>query len=184
MMLDDEIKNWSVLVEAKAITLEGRLSTKGLRMLTDLIPFPTETVALNEDQPEAGGTAPESVKSSSPEELTITTSKKYFQHVSLLIDSLRTESRSSWVAKARAGRWSTRGALEIDRMPVLNVDEELIAYGAGVSQTLRKYCGIPLRTRASTRQLPPGNRGRQSGVRVPLRRGYPGGTSLALRSHR
>ena len=40
MMLDDEIKNWRVVVEAKAVTLEGRLSTKGLRMLTDLIPFP------------------------------------------------------------------------------------------------------------------------------------------------
>ena len=57
MMLDDEIKNWRVLVEAKAITLEGRLSTKGLRMLTDLIPIPTETVTLNQASPKPGETA-------------------------------------------------------------------------------------------------------------------------------
>ena len=30
-----------------------------------------------------------------------------------------------------------KAALEIDRLPVLNVDEELIAYGTGVSETLR-----------------------------------------------
>ena len=53
MMLDDEIKNWRVVVEAKAIALEGRMSTKGLRTLTDLIPFPTETIALNEASPKA-----------------------------------------------------------------------------------------------------------------------------------
>ena len=30
-----------------------------------------------------------------------------------------------------------KAALEIDRLPVLNVDEELLAYGAGVSASLR-----------------------------------------------
>ena len=30
-----------------------------------------------------------------------------------------------------------KAALEIDRLPVLNVDEDLIAYGTGVSETLR-----------------------------------------------
>ena len=136
MMLDDEIKNWRVLVESKEITLEGRLSTKGLRMLTDLIPFPTETVTLNQASPKPGETAPASAGSSSTADSKATTSKKYFQHVSLLVDSMRTDVRNAGSPKL-ARRMVDRAALEIDRLPVLNVDEELIAYGAGVSETFR-----------------------------------------------
>ena len=40
MMLDPEMETRQFAVEAKAVTLRGRLSTKGLRMLPDLIPFP------------------------------------------------------------------------------------------------------------------------------------------------
>jgi len=136
MMLDDEIKNWAVRVEAKAVTLEGRLSTKGLRMLTDLIPIPAETLALNEASPKAGGNASESAKSSSTEDLKVTASKKYFQHISLLIDTMRTEVKGAGSPKL-ARTMVHKAALEIDRLPVLNVDEELIAYGAGVSETFR-----------------------------------------------
>ena len=39
-MLLDEMKEWRLLSEAKAVVLEGRLTTKGLRTLTDLIPVP------------------------------------------------------------------------------------------------------------------------------------------------
>ena len=177
MMLDSEIQNWAVRIEAKAVTLEGRLSTRGLRMLTDLIPFPAETLALHETSPKSQGTSSESVNSSSPEELKITTSKKYFQHVSLLIDSLRTEVKSAGSPKL-ARTLVNKAALEIDRMPVLNVDEELIAYGAGVSQTLRnmrnlsKNAGLDASYRQATAA---GNQG------YGFYGGY-GGTSLALQS--
>ena len=45
-MLLEEMKEWRFLSEAKAVTLEGRLTAKGLRTLTDLIPFPVATVDL------------------------------------------------------------------------------------------------------------------------------------------
>src|SRR5262245_40737126 len=76
-MLLDEIKEWKLIIEAKAITLEGRMTTKGLRTLTNLIPFPLETLALQKAEPKAGGTAPESASSSSMQDKA-TTSKKYF----------------------------------------------------------------------------------------------------------
>ena len=110
MMLDNEIKNWAIRVEAKAITLQGRLSTKGLRMLTDLIPFPAETLALGEaDEPKAGGAAPGSAGSTSTAESKAATSKKYFQHISLLLDELRTEVKRVPEVEALADGWSTRG---------------------------------------------------------------------------
>lgn len=90
-MMLDEMKDWRLIFEAKAVTLEGRMTTKGLRTLTNLIPFPAETLDLQETGPKAGGTAPGSANSSSTQDLKVTTSKKYFQHISLLLDEVRDE---------------------------------------------------------------------------------------------
>jgi len=171
MMLDAEIKNWAVRFEARAVTLEGRLSTKGLRMLTDLIPFPAETLALQAASQNTPGTSAESVKASSPEDLKVTTSKKYFQHISVLIDTLRTEVKGASSPKL-ARMMVNKAALEIDRLPVLNVDEDLIAYGAGVSETFRNMRNLSKNASldASYRQASmAGNQG-----------GFYGGTSLSL----
>jgi hypothetical protein len=45
-MLLDDMRDWRLLLEANAISLEGRLTSKGLRTLTELIPFPADTVEL------------------------------------------------------------------------------------------------------------------------------------------
>ena len=92
MMLDEYQGTGALRFEAKAITLEGRMTTKGLRTLTDLIPIPAETLDLQE-------TGAESRRDRSRvrqlrldrRTLKVTTSKKYFQHISLLLDALRTE---------------------------------------------------------------------------------------------
>ena len=103
-------------------------------------------------------------------------SKKYFQHISLLIDTLRTDIKSAGSPKL-ARRMVDKAALEIDRLPVLNVDEELIGYGAGVSETFRnmrnmsKYASLD----ASYRQASmAGNQGYGYGGF------YGGGTNLSL----
>jgi hypothetical protein len=136
MMVDPEIKNWSVGHEANAVTLEGRLSTKGLRMLTDLIPIPAETLALQKTNTGPGEASPGADGSSSTRDKA-TTSKKYFQHISLLLDQLRTDARAPQTTPKLAQKMVDKAALEIDRLPVLNVDEDLIGYGSGVSATLR-----------------------------------------------
>ena len=176
MMLDDEIKNWAVAVEAKAVTLRGRLSIKGLRMLTNLIPFPAETLALDQAGPKPGQNAPESAGSSATADSMATASKKYFQHISLLIDTLRTDVKGAGSPKL-ARRMVDKAALEIDRLPVLNVDEELIGYGAGVSETFRnmrnmsKYASLDATYRQASMA---GNQGYGYGGF------YGGGTNLSL----
>src|SRR5262249_4374075 len=127
-MMLDEMKDWAILVEAKAITLDGRMTTKGLRKLTDLIPFPVHTLELQKAEPNAGGTTRGSANGSSSTEDMATTSKKYFQHISLLIDQLKTDLKSPNVTPKIAQRMVDKAALEIDRLPVLNVDEEVLAY--------------------------------------------------------
>src|SRR5205085_10904649 len=66
----------------------------------------------------------------------IAASKQYFNLVSLRLQDLGTEVKGAQKAKF-AQKMLNDAALEIDRLPVLNVDEELLAYGAGVSASLR-----------------------------------------------
>jgi hypothetical protein len=98
---------------------------------------PAETLDLQKIDPKAAATAPPSASSSSTKDLKVTTSKKYFQHISLLLDQLHTDLKGPNMSPKIAQRMVSKAALEIDRLPVLNVDEELIAYGTGVSETLR-----------------------------------------------
>ena len=70
-----------------------------------------------------------------------------------------------------------KAALEIDRLPVLNVDEELIGYGAGVSETFRnmrnmsKYASLDANYRQASLA---GNQGYGYGGF------YGGGTNLSV----
>ena len=57
-MLLDEMKDWRLLVEVNAVSLEGRMTTKALRTLTDLIPFPVETVDLKGAESKASDSSP------------------------------------------------------------------------------------------------------------------------------
>jgi hypothetical protein len=135
-MLLDEMKDWRLLIEANAISLEGRLTSRGLRTLTELIPFPTDTVELKQAASEQTEGSRGPASSTSAPDAKVTASKKYFQRVSQRLDDLRTEVKGAQKAKF-AQKMLNDAALEIDRLPVLNVDEELLAYGAGVSSSLR-----------------------------------------------
>jgi len=133
-MLLDEMKDWRLLPEAKALVLEGKMTPKGLKTLTDLIPFPVQTVDLK--GAESKGAPPATANAPSTQDEKLAASKKYFQHISLLLDDLRTEVKGAQKAKF-AQMMLNKAALEIDRLPLLNVDEELLAYGAGVASSLR-----------------------------------------------
>jgi hypothetical protein len=136
LLLDPGIKDWAIRFEAKAVTLQGRMSAKGLRKLTDLIPFPAESLPIDTVDANTAALAPGASSSAPRADSKVETSRKYFQHITQLLDSLRKEVHESRSAKI-SRMVLDKGALEIDRVPVLNVDEDLIAYGAGVAATLR-----------------------------------------------
>jgi hypothetical protein len=144
-MLLNEMKDWAAITEAKAVVLRGRMSTAGLRTLTDLIPIPTHTIDLQTSNSKAaatgagtaGKTAAGSANSSEAPVSKATASKKYYQHVSLLLEQTRKDVTGPNVTPKLARRMVDKAAAEIDRLPVLNVDEELIAFGTGVSEILR-----------------------------------------------
>jgi hypothetical protein len=176
-MMLDEIKEWRLIFETKAITLEGRMTTKGLRKLTDLIPFPAETLDLQKAEPRAGGAPTESASPPSTQDRAVT-SKKYFEHIRLVLEQLRSDLKAPTTSPKVAQRLVHKAAQEIDRLSVLNVDEELMAYGTGVSETLRNVRNLAKTASldASFRQATAaGNQGYGYGYG-----GFYGGTSLAL----
>jgi hypothetical protein len=178
LMLDEEINNWAIRHEAKAVTLEGRLSTKGLKMLTELIPFPAETLPIDKAETKSAANASEPATASSPEDVKIAASKKYFTHINLLIQSLGDDVKGAGSPKL-ARMMVSKAAQEIDRLPVLNVDEELIAYGTGVSETFRNMRNLSKNASldAAYRQATAaGNQGYGYGYGGF----YGGGTSLSL----
>jgi len=65
-------------------------------------------------------------------------SQAYFQSVSTLLDDLRKEFDTNRDARRTlAPTYMDRYGRRIDRLPILNVDPELLAYGASVSASLR-----------------------------------------------
>jgi hypothetical protein len=135
-MLLPEMRDWSLLVEATAVSLQGRLSTRGLRALTDLIPFPADTVELDRARSRESQSSSGPPGSPSTPDLKVAASKKYYQYISQRLDELRKEVRDATKPKI-AQKILNNAALEIDRLPILNVDEDLLAYGAGVTASLR-----------------------------------------------
>jgi hypothetical protein len=133
-MLLDDMKDWAVVIEAKAVLMGGRMTRQGLRTLTDLIPIPAGTLDLQTSNSKAAGTsaraAAESASSSATPVSQAAASKKYYQHISLLLEQTRKEVTAPNVTPKIARRIVVKAATEIDRLPVLNVDEELIAFGA------------------------------------------------------
>ena len=117
---------------------------------------------------------------SSTQDAKLAASKKYFQHISLLLDDLRTEVKGAQKAKF-AQMMLNKAALEIDRLPLLNVDEELLAYGAGVASSLRgmrnlsKNAGLDFQYRKAQMQ---GNSGGYGGYGYGYG-GFYGGGSVA-----
>jgi hypothetical protein len=137
-MMLPEIREWALIPEAKALVLQGRMTTEGLRKLTDLIPIPVQTLDLSKAESKARGGEPAAGSASpSPAQDKVVRSKKYFQHISLMLEQLRTDLKDPVMSPKIAQRIVNKAAAEVDRLPVLNVDEELIAYGTGVSESLR-----------------------------------------------
>ena len=85
-------------------------------------------------------TAEESAQSK--EQLVAQASQKYFKRVNELLDDLKeTKDRSDNYTWGQIGVWMDKYAKKIDQLSVLNVDQELVEYGAHVSDLLRSAYG-------------------------------------------
>lgn len=124
-------EQWTVRLEARSILLEGDFETDALRRVFSLLELPsTKFSTLKGEVPESlnpASTVPNpSVKA--------VAAMAYFKGVSVLIDDLR---RTLGDTRDNHAVWMERYARKVDALPVLNVDDDLLAWGAGIGETFR-----------------------------------------------
>ena len=119
-----ELNKWSFSLQDKAIVMTGELTNEGLRRVGSLLEVPsTKFSDLKDVEPAKAGT-PDYVK----------TSQVYFKSVTSLIDGLRSTLKDE---RDNHAVWMERYGRKVDALPILNVDEELLAWGAKVAETFR-----------------------------------------------
>ncbi len=119
-----ELDKWSFSLEDKAIVLTGELTNEGLRRVGSLLEIPsTKFSDLKDVKPVEAGT-PDYVK----------TSQAYYKSVASLIDGLRKTLKDE---RDNHAVWMERYGRKVDALPILNVDEDLLGWGAQVAETFR-----------------------------------------------
>nr|MCU0978730.1 hypothetical protein [Pirellulaceae bacterium] len=126
----DEFNDWTVNVTTNQISLKGVLEPSGLRRILSLLE-PPHSPDYTPPKPSSG---------TQPEELTVAlASQEYFKTIETMLEDLQGKRKSTeFVTWGQVGLWFERYAKKIDNLPILNVDNELLDYGAFVSDSLRQ----------------------------------------------
>ena len=120
----EDFDRWTTSVEGNSLTLKGGLSTTGMRRIFSLL-----------DQPVSGGAVAESNDAQSDSQKVVIATKNYFESVETLLDDLGSHGNAK--SMGQIGVWFDKYADKVDRLSVLNVDPDVVEYGAFVSEQLR-----------------------------------------------
>lgn len=131
-MMIDEINSWEATVSANRIQLTGPLYASGLRRIFSLVDTPP---SLHEAPHKVAQTGDNS-DADEQKALTIAASQIYYKSVVSLLDELRTEKKGR-KTMGQIAVWYDKYARKIDRLPIANVDPDLLSYGRYVSESLR-----------------------------------------------
>jgi hypothetical protein len=141
----DEFADWKVATTPKQITIEGELTASGLRRLFSFLELDATAVAVAES---AGPTQPSKPDNSAVAQASLT----YYQSIARLLNDLSRERDAS--SYSSIALWFDKYAKRIDRLPTLNIDQDLINYSSFVVGRLRDardaIRGVGIRTGAQS----------------------------------
>lgn len=124
----DEIEGWTPKVNGKQFTVEGYLEKSGLRRIFSLFDRPPSLPSKGEAPP---------VQQLSQEELVKAATQTYFKNMEEMLDDLRDKPKTaSHYTVGQKAVWYKTYARKIERLPVLNVDPDLIQFSSQVSSSL------------------------------------------------
>ena len=124
-ILFPEMQTWEGHVEGKSLVLSGPLNAMSIvTLLTLFTSNPTADTAPYESQSSA----------STEDKKKGQASKRYFTSVTRVIEEVR---NVKGVSVAEHGMWNDKLARKIDQIPMLEVDKDLLDYGANVSELIR-----------------------------------------------
>jgi hypothetical protein len=124
----EDIEEWKVTTEPTKFTLNGTLSEGGRKRVLSLIDHPVAAlVATNKSR--SMSEQPESSK-------VAYATQTYFKSITKIRDDLREKAKNVKTFGQHA-LWLDNWARRIDRLPILNVDPEMLAYGRYTTQRMR-----------------------------------------------
>ncbi|QDV75628.1 hypothetical protein [Botrimarina mediterranea] len=126
----DEFNDWKPQTDEHSIRLSGELTGSGLRRIFSL--FELDGTVLDQAADDnGGGVNPSEDRYAATADATLAYFRGIEEH---LKDLSREHGASSYYT---IGRWFDKYAKRIDRMPILNVDPELVEFGSQVVGQLR-----------------------------------------------
>jgi len=134
----EDLEAWTVQSSGTSVVLSGGLTERGLRQLVS--PLLTPAMA-------AAGSAP---STTAPDKPSVEASQKYFRSVSKLLNELHKQKQQTYNNLARAYQ---NYAQQIDELPLLGVDPDLLNYGAQVAVTLRGLATLGKATLSQSQML-------------------------------
>jgi hypothetical protein len=124
-MIDDFI-NWQGKIVGTQVSLSGYLTEAGMQRIFSLVDAPNATMHSN---------APEAASSDGQQDPKVQATLTYFHAASSLVDDLRGKGAQT---QGQAAMFFDKYARKIDQLPMLNVDDDMVDYGAYVASQLRQ----------------------------------------------
>ena len=121
----DDLDDWTANLSGPAIVMSGQLSEPGLRQLLSLLLSPSMTTSA---APTTSKPAP------SDDQPNAAASKKFFRSVNTLLKELRQQKSQTYTIMARRYQ---ECAQQMDELPLLGVEPDLLKWGGDVAITLR-----------------------------------------------
>ena len=136
----DDFQTWKGDVKEDQVVFTGFLTTTGLRQILSLMDAP-----VSNSLPSESDTGQQSASDTDPK---VVASQKYFASVEQFMTDLKDKEPQRI---AQYGIWFDKYANKIDQLPMVNVDDTVLDYGAYVSQQFRNAAaavqGIGMRSR-------------------------------------
>jgi hypothetical protein len=125
-----DFNKWDFKVSGDRVVATGPFSTGGVKRVLKAVRAPNYIAPAGDKDAKD----PAKLTSADPK---IAASQRYFAAVSQTIDELRPAGELGQTAS-----WLVKDAKQIDALPILNVDPELVAWGGQVSMALRDLASI------------------------------------------
>jgi hypothetical protein len=128
----EDLNKWKLTLRSRSIIMDGNLTTANMRKLFSLLEIPTTKFSTLSGQKPAPDNKTVQAKAS----------KRYLQSTMALLKDLQKSLNTDGQKKRAYGVWYERYARRIDGLPILNVDAELLKWGAAVTSTMRGMANV------------------------------------------
>lgn len=135
----DDFDGWKATTKDNSVVLAGNISNDGLRRLFSIVDPPSPRGTGAADEPAASNS--KGSGDAVPAGPTATASKQYYDAVSGIIDNIGTLIRRA-PSMTQSGTYIGRDARRIDRLPIMNVDPELLNWGQFVSGQMMNLASV------------------------------------------